>query len=98
MLDGKTQNKNNKNNNEQATIYNENKKREKITGRIEGVPEYVTQFIENDLRGRKVTSNDTPGWALRKKSDRKNMEPTPRTGNTIPGNQISKQIRPRTNN
>jgi hypothetical protein len=28
---------------------------------------------------------------LRQNIDKKNMEPTPRTGNTIPGNQISKQ-------
>ena len=33
------------------------KKKEKTTGRVEEVPEYVTRFIEKDLRGRIVTTH-----------------------------------------
>ena len=63
--------------------------------RVEEVPEYVTRFIEKDLRGRIVTTH--PDGHCVSKSDRENMEPTPRTGNTVPGNQMSKDVGPRTN-
>jgi hypothetical protein len=40
------------------TIQNiQRQNKEKTTGRVEGVPKYVTQFIENDLRGRIVTTH-----------------------------------------
>jgi hypothetical protein len=44
------------NNNKRDKIYND-KKKDKITGRVEEVPVYVTRFIENDLRGRIVTTH-----------------------------------------
>jgi hypothetical protein len=41
----------------------------------------------------RTNSNNILGWALSKKSDMKNMEPTPpRPGNTIPDNQMSKKV------
>ena len=44
------------NNKEQDKIYND-KKKDKTTGRVEEVPEYVIRFIEKDLRGRIVTTH-----------------------------------------
>ena len=40
----------------------------------------------------RTNSNNTPGWALRKKSDRENMEPTPRAGDTIPGKKMPNML------
>ena len=69
------------NNNEQDKIYKQRQEKEKTTGSVEGVP----------------NSNNTSGRTLRQKSNKKNMEPTPRAGHTIPSNQMSKTVGPRTN-
>ena len=52
----------------------------------EEAPKYVTRFIENNFLGRIVTTH-LDGHYLRRVIG-KIMEPTPRTGNTIPGNQM----------
>ena len=50
------QKKNNKQ--QQRTRQNlQRQKKDKTTGRVEEVPEYVTRFIEKDLRGRIVTTH-----------------------------------------
>jgi hypothetical protein len=47
-----------KNNKQQRTRQDiQRQKKEKTTGRVEDVPKYVTRFIENDLRGRIVTTH-----------------------------------------
>jgi hypothetical protein len=50
-----------KKNNKQEQRSNKTKfittKKDKTTGRVEEVPEYVTRFIEKDLRGRIVTTH-----------------------------------------
>ena len=51
-------------NNEQAKIYNA-KQKEKTTGRVEGVPKYVTHFIEKNLQGR-IVATHTDGRCARR--------------------------------
>ena len=74
------------------------KKNRKKTGRVDGVPKYVTPLIENDLRSTRANSKSTPGWTLRQNGNMKNTEPSPRTGITIPGSKMPKNVRPRTDN
>ena len=56
QIQSHAQKKNNKQ--QQRTRQNlQRQKKDKTTGRVEEVPEYVTRFIEKDLRGRIVTTH-----------------------------------------